>query len=94
MVETAARAANDEMLAEFTARNSTALRTLVEEHGVEVRRLPTTCSSLAAQRPGRWWPSQAQGNELAQRIHRSYMDFLALVRDYQAISEQAYINAR
>jgi TRAP-type mannitol/chloroaromatic compound transport system substrate-binding protein len=94
MVETAARAANDEMLAEFTARNSTALRTLVEEHGVEVRRLPDDVLASLASASRDVVAEQAQGNELAQRIHRSYMDFLALVRDYQAISEQAYINAR
>ena len=36
----ATRAVNDDMLSEFTARNNTALRTLIDEHGVELRELP------------------------------------------------------
>ena len=36
----ATRAINDDMLSEFTARNNAALRTLVDEHGVELRKLP------------------------------------------------------
>ena len=36
----------------------------------------------------------AADDELAGRILESYQAFLAEVRDYHAISEQAYINAR
>jgi TRAP-type mannitol/chloroaromatic compound transport system substrate-binding protein len=94
MVETAARAVNDEMLAEFTARNSVALRTLIDEHGVELRRLPDDVLASLREASREVVAESARGNELAQRIHRSYMEFLELVQEYQAISEQAYINAR
>ena len=40
IVKYAARAANQDMLDEFTARNNAALRELVDEHGVQLRRLP------------------------------------------------------
>ncbi|MEM8768575.1 MAG: TRAP transporter substrate-binding protein, partial [Pseudomonadota bacterium] len=40
ILETAVRHANDDVLAEFTARNADALETLVNEHGVEVRPFP------------------------------------------------------
>ena len=36
----ACRATNDNMLAEFTARNHEALATLIDEHGVELRPFP------------------------------------------------------
>lgn len=94
MVETAARAVNDEMLAEFTARNSAALRTLVEEHGVDVRPLPDDVLAGLRAASRDVVAEAARGSELGERIHRSYMAFLELVRDYHAISEQAYINAR
>ena len=40
MVTVAARAANQDMLDEFTARNNAALQDLVKNHGVQLRRLP------------------------------------------------------
>jgi len=40
IVEHAARAANQDMLDEFTARNNRALREMVEVHDVKLRRLP------------------------------------------------------
>ncbi len=94
MIEVATRAINEDMLSEFTARNNTALRTLIDEHGVELRVLPedvleelrTTSAQVVAE--------AAQSDELAQRIYDSYMGFLADVSDYHAISEQAYVNAR
>ncbi|MDG1474814.1 MAG: TRAP transporter substrate-binding protein, partial [Porticoccaceae bacterium] len=40
IVETAARAVNQDMLDEYTARNNEALISLVETHGVQLRKLP------------------------------------------------------
>ena len=40
IVEVAARAANQDMLDEYTARNNSALVELVETHGVQVKKLP------------------------------------------------------
>ncbi|MDB3885131.1 TRAP transporter substrate-binding protein [Porticoccaceae bacterium] len=40
IVEVAARAVNQDMLDEYTARNNEALVTLVETHGVQLRKLP------------------------------------------------------
>ena len=40
IVEVAARAANQDMLDEYTARNNAALVELVENHGVQVKKLP------------------------------------------------------
>ena len=94
MLEVATRAINDDMLSEFTARNNAALRTLIDEHQVELRALPgdviaelkTAAAAVVAEAAGE--------NELSQRIYDSYMRFLSDVRAYHEISEQAYINAR
>ena len=40
IVRYASRAANQDMLDEYTARNNAALQSLVDEHGVQLRRLP------------------------------------------------------
>ena len=94
MLETATRAINQDVLDEFTARNAAALKTMVEEHGVEVRRLPDDVLERFAELSAEVVAEAASDDELAGRILESYQSFLAEVRDYHAISEQAYINAR
>ena len=94
MVEVATRAINADMLSEFTARNSAALATLVEEHGVQLRRLPDDVLDRLRSVAKEVVEEAAQDNELAARIHRSYMDFLVSVKAYHEISERAYINVR
>lgn len=94
MIEVATRAINDDMLSEFTARNNAALRTLVDEHGVELRALPDDVILQLKQASIEVVADAAQENELSQRIYDSYMGFLGDVRAYHAISEQAYLNAR
>ncbi len=94
MIEVATRAINDDMLSEFTARNNAALRTLVDEHGVELRALPDDVIAELRTVSAEVVAEAAAENELAQRIYDSYMGFLGDVRAYHEISEQAYINAR
>ena len=93
IVRTASRAINQDMLDEFTARNVTALRTLVDEHGVELRRLPDDV--LERLRDLSWDViEESATDELSKRILASYVDFLSNVQAYHDISERAYIEAR
>ena len=94
MLEVACTAVNQEVLDEFTARNATALKVLVEEHGIEIRPLPDDVLRRFAELSNEVLEEQAEGDELAQRVLDSYRSFLADMREYHAISEQAYINAR
>ena len=93
ILETACRAINQDMLDEFTARNAAALKTLVEEHGVEVRRLPDEVLDQF-RTLSREVLAESAEDELAQRILDSYTKFLEDMREYHAVTEQAYINAR
>ena len=94
MLETACTAVNQEVLDEFTARNATALKVLVEEHGIEIRALPDDVLKRFAELSVEVLEEEAQGDDLSRRILDSYRSFLADMREYHAISEQAYINAR
>ena len=94
MLETACQAVNQDVLDEFTARNAAAMRTLVEEHGVQVRRLPEDVLARLQEISAQVLAEQAGDDALGQRILASYQTFLADVRGYHAQSEQAYINAR
>jgi TRAP-type mannitol/chloroaromatic compound transport system substrate-binding protein len=94
IVTYAARAANQDMLDEFTARNNAALQELVEKHGVELRRLPDEVL-LAL-----WRANEVVMQELidkdpmAAKVYASFKSFYDGARAYHHISEQAYINAR
>lgn len=94
IVEGAARAANQEMLDEFTARNNTALRELVEQHGVQLRRLPDDVLLALYEASEEVLAELVAADPMAARVNASFQAFYNKVRAYHHISEQAYINAR
>lgn len=93
ILRTATRAVNQDVLDEFTARNASALQALVEEHGVELRRLPDEVLDRFREISSDVVAESADG-EASKRILQSYKTFLERVRGYHSISEQAYINVR
>jgi TRAP-type mannitol/chloroaromatic compound transport system substrate-binding protein len=94
IVTAAARAANQDMLDEFTARNNRALRELVQEHGVQLRRLPDDVLRALYRAGEEVMQELVASDPLAAKVYASYKAFYDDVRAYHHISEQAYINAR
>ena len=94
MIEVTAQAINADALADFTAHNGRALQTLVQEHGVQLRRLPPGVLDQLREASREVVAEIAGENELAQRIYDSYMAFYEEVRRYHQISEQAYLEVR
>lgn len=94
ILETAALATNLDMTDEFTARNSVALRQLVEEHGVDVRPFPPDLLLELERHSKAVIDELGAVSPLAARILASYREFESLVRDYHLISEEAYDRAR
>lgn len=94
IVTQAARAVNQDMLDEFTARNNQALKQLVEEHGVELRRFPDDVLKALYAGTRQAIAELTASDPFARRVEESYQRFFESVRDYHHISEQAYINAR
>jgi len=94
IVETASLAANNDMLAEYTARNNTALRELVEKHDVELRRLPDDVLAEIREISAEMTAALVDDDELSQRIYDSWTRYRDDVIEYHEISERAYINAR
>ncbi len=94
IVKNAARVANQDMLAEYIARNNDALDKLVGEHNVDVRKLPDDVIEGLRSLSGEVVQELAAKDAQAQKIHASYQSFRDKVVRWQSISEQAYLAAR
>ena len=94
IVKAASRAMNEDMLAEYTSRNAAALRTLVDEHGVDIRPFPDDVLQRLREISDEVVAEMAASSPMAQRIHDSYAAYKDSVEDWHAISEHAYLNAR
>ena len=93
IVEYAARAANQNMLDEFTARNNESLRTLLAG-GSKLRVLPDDVLQLLYDKSILVLESLIESDPMAQKIADSYEAFARDVRAYHEISERAFLNAR
>ena len=94
IVKYASRAANQEMLDEYTARNNAALQRLINEHGVELRKLPDDVLMALWQGTRQALDDLIAQDPVAAKVYDSYREFYKGVRNYHHISEQAYINIR
>lgn len=94
IVKVAARAANQDMLDEYTARNNRALQELVDRHGVELRKLPDDVIIALHRASDEALADLAASDAFAAKVYTSFKEFLDNVTQYHHISEQAYINAR
>ena len=94
IVVTASRAANQDMLDEYTARNNAALQSLIDEHGVQLRRLPDDVLLALWEGTQVAMEKLVAEDPMAAKVYESYRKFYRGVRNYHHISEQAYINAR
>lgn len=94
IVKYAAQAAHMDMLANFTAENNKALRALVEEHGVVLKRFPDEVIRTLRELSQQVVAEEAAKDPLTQKVYQSFTDFNKQVLDWHRVSEQAYLNAR
>lgn len=94
IVEVASRAINQDMLDEFMARNNAALKTLVEEHNVELRRLPDEVLERLKEISMAVLDELANKDPLTKRIVTSYREFQNEVSQWTAIADEAFLQAR
>ena len=94
IVSTATRAINQDMLDEYTARNNAALKQLVSEHGVQVKRLPDDVLKELKTVADQVTSEVADSSDLAKRVYDSFNAFREQSMEYHDISEVAYYQAR
>jgi len=94
IVKQACKIANQDMLAEYTARNNTALHTLVTKHKVQLKPLPndvlTTLKKISDEVIG----DVAAKDPMSKKVYQSFTKFREQVVAWHDISERAYLNAR
>ncbi|MCG7974063.1 MAG: ABC transporter substrate-binding protein, partial [Candidatus Thiodiazotropha taylori] len=94
IVLNACKVANQEMLAEYTARNPAALKTLVEKHKVDIRIYPDDVLATLRKFSSEVVEELAAKDAFAKKVYNSYMNFLKGSREWGSISDFAYLKAR
>lgn len=94
IVKNACKVVNQDMVMEFTAKNNTALDTLVNKHKVDVRRLPDDVLAKLKQLSDEVVSELAGKNDAAKKIFASYEKFRKQVKAWHEISEKIYYNVR
>jgi TRAP-type mannitol/chloroaromatic compound transport system substrate-binding protein len=94
IVSNACRVTNQDMLAEYTARNNAALKTLVEEHNVELRKFPDEVMEKLRQLSDEVVLEVAEKDPLSRKVYNSFKQFRDQVLAWHDISERAYLNSR
>jgi len=94
IVINACKVANQDMLADFTAKNNIALQTLVREHNVQLRRFPDDVLNRLKELSDQVVAEIAQQDPLSKKVYDSYRQFRTQVIPWADVSERAYLNAR
>ncbi len=94
IVTHAARAANQDMLDQYTARNNRALKEMTARDDVELRRLPDDVLQRLYDISQDIYREQAEDDEMFRKVYDSYTSFLDDVREYHKISEHTYYDIR
>jgi TRAP-type mannitol/chloroaromatic compound transport system substrate-binding protein len=94
IVETACKAANMDMYADFEARNGAALKTLVEEHQVELRAFPDEVLAELKRISFEVLEELAAADEMSGKIWASFKAYLEQVRSWTEVGSQYFLNRR
>ncbi len=94
IVLAACKAANMDMLADFTVKNNRALDILVNKHGVQLKQFPDDVLKQLKTISEQVVTEIAERDPMAKKIYASYSDFQKQAATWQSISEQAYTSAR
>lgn len=91
----AAQSANNDMLAEYNALNGQSLMTLVQKHGVQLRRLsPELLTALGTAANEVLNELYEKGDPMTRKVIDSYLKFRGEVIPWTRVSEQTYAEAR
>jgi len=90
----ACKVVNQDMLAEYTARNPVVLQTLVEKHSIDMRSYPNDVIAMVHRLAKEVVSELAEKDPFSRKVYDSYQKFLQQSKTLSAISELAYLQVR
>jgi TRAP-type mannitol/chloroaromatic compound transport system substrate-binding protein len=94
LIESACQAENDMVLAEFNAKNGAALKTLVTEHGVKLRRFSNEILNAIGHVSGEVVAEVGASDPLAAKVYESFIKSRTESIAWSKLGDQGYWNAR
>jgi len=94
VVSNACKVVNQDMLAEYTARNNAALHTLVNKHKVKLRPLPDTVLSKLRGLSDEVVAEVANKDKASKKVYNSFLKFRNQAKAWHDVSEASYMRAR
>ena len=94
IVINAIKVANQDMLADFTARNNQALQTLVKDHKVDLRAFPDDVLKKLKDLSDEVVAEVAAKDPMSKKVYDSFVKFRNEAVAWHNVSERAYLNAR
>ena len=94
IVKVACQAAVMDMLSDFTYNNGVALKKLLDEHDVKLRRFPKDVLDHLGGISDTVMREMAAEDELTGRIYASFQAYADIVKPWTAISDHALLNLR
>jgi len=94
VIASASLAETSAMLAEFNARNREALKTLIDEHGVQLRQFPDDVMAAFGRASQDVLSEYETTDDVTRRIYASFKSFRDGVLPWSKIADQGYMNAR
>ncbi len=94
LIESCAAAENDFTLAEFNAHNSDSLDVLINQHGVQVRRMSNEMLRALGTASGQVVAEAADEDALTRKVYDSFIAFRTKAIAYAKHSDQAFWKAR
>jgi TRAP-type mannitol/chloroaromatic compound transport system substrate-binding protein len=86
--------ANQDMLADYSARNQQALSVLVEQHNVQLKKIPDEILKELKRISNEVVQESIKADPKGQQVYASYHKFMNEIRKWTALSEQSYLHAR
>jgi TRAP-type mannitol/chloroaromatic compound transport system substrate-binding protein len=94
IVESACAVANQDMLAEYTARNNAALHKLVHQHNVNLKQFPADVLKRIKDLSDEVVKEIAAKDKMGKKVYESFSKFRDQARAWHDVSEYAYYKAR
>jgi len=94
IVLNACKVVNQDMLAEYTARNNAALQTLINKHKVQLRQFPDDVIRKLRNLSDQVVAEVANKDKMSKQVYESFKKFRDQAMAWDKISEQTYMRAR